>query len=78
MIQLKVIDDRGLDLDKQLLRSYYLKKSKKGRRFPPRTVGLWFETIIDNFREAVEMKNDTMCVLTTRKEIYHVHAFAHP
>lgn len=31
------------DPDKQLLRSYRLKRSKQGRRFPPRTVGLWFQ-----------------------------------
>lgn len=47
---LEVIDDRGLGLDKQLLTFYYLKRSKKGRRFPPRTVGLWFgENVMDDF-----------------------------
>jgi len=46
---LEVTDDHGLGFDKQLLRSYYLKRSKKGRRFPPRTVGPWFEEgVIEN------------------------------
>lgn len=55
---LEVVDGRGLGLDKQLLRSYYLKRSKKGRRFPPRTVGLWLEEgIIDDLREAIVREN---------------------
>ena len=41
--ELEVVDDQGRDLDKRLLRSYYLKRSKQGRRFPPRMVGVWFE-----------------------------------
>lgn len=55
---LEVVEDRGLGLDNHLLRSCYLKRSEKGRRFPPRTVGLWFEEeIIDYFKEAIGAEN---------------------
>lgn len=55
---LEVVNDRGLGLDKQLLRFYYLKKTKEGRKFPPRTVGLWFEEgIIEDFRKAIKAEN---------------------
>ncbi|MFQ6107778.1 MAG: hypothetical protein ACE5QF_09400 [Thermoplasmata archaeon] len=31
---------------------------KQGRKFPPRTMGLWFmESVIDDFREAIAAEN---------------------
>ena len=52
----------------RLSRSCYLTRPEQGRRFPPRTVGLWFEEgTIHDFREATaaEAKSRSHVEFTT-------------